>query len=41
MSKVTMPETPSVNLIGNGTDITGDIVYNVDLRIDGRLKGTI
>jgi cytoskeletal protein CcmA (bactofilin family) len=41
MSKVTIPETPSVNLIGNGTEITGDIVSNGDFRIDGYLKGTI
>ncbi len=41
MSKTTLPETPSVNLIGNGTDIIGDITSNGDLRIDGSLKGTI
>jgi len=41
MSKTALPETPSVNLIGNGTDIKGDIVSNGDLRIDGSLKGTI
>ncbi|MBK7212291.1 MAG: polymer-forming cytoskeletal protein [Bacteroidales bacterium] len=41
MSKTTMPETPSVNLIGSGTDITGDIQSNGDFRIDGTLKGTI
>jgi len=41
MSKTTLPENPSVNLIGNGTEILGDIISNGDLRIDGSLKGTI
>ncbi len=41
MSKTTIPETPSVNLIGSGTDITGDISSNGDIRIDGTLTGTI
>jgi len=41
MSKTTIPETPSVNLIGNGTDIIGDISSNGDIRIDGTLTGTI
>ncbi len=41
MSKNILPENPSVNLIGNGTEITGDIISNGDIRIDGSLKGTI
>jgi cytoskeletal protein CcmA (bactofilin family) len=41
MSKVTIPETPSVNIIGSGTEIKGDINSNGDFRIDGYLKGTI
>ncbi|MEI6062636.1 MAG: polymer-forming cytoskeletal protein [Bacteroidota bacterium] len=41
MSKIMTPETPSVNIIGNGTDIKGDIKTNGDLRIDGFIKGTI
>jgi len=41
MSKATIAETPSVNIIGNGTDIIGDINSNGDFRIDGMLKGTI
>lgn len=41
MSKTVLPENPSVNLIGNGTEITGDIISNGDIRIDGNLKGTI
>ena len=41
MNKTIIPETPSVNLIGNGTDINGDINSNGDIRIDGSLTGTI
>jgi cytoskeletal protein CcmA (bactofilin family) len=31
----------NINLIGQGTEITGDIVCNGDLRIDGILTGNI
>ena len=31
----------SINLIGNGTAITGNITSNGDVRIDGTLKGNI
>lgn len=31
----------SINLIGNGTTIVGDIKSNGDLRIDGTLKGNL
>jgi cytoskeletal protein CcmA (bactofilin family) len=41
MSKNMTTETPSVNIIGNGTDIKGNIKSNGDLRIDGFIKGTI
>lgn len=34
-------ETPSVNIIGAGTFIEGDITTNGDMRIDGSLTGTI
>jgi cytoskeletal protein CcmA (bactofilin family) len=37
--KATMPSGTS--LIGTGTTITGDIVSNGDVRIDGVLKGNI
>ena len=37
--KTTMPTGTS--LIGTGTTITGDIVSNGDIRIDGVLKGNI
>lgn len=35
------PEGASINLIGNGTNIVGDISSNGDLRIDGTLKGNL
>ncbi|MGV3596371.1 MAG: bactofilin family protein [Bacteroidota bacterium] len=31
----------SINIIGVGTDITGDVNSNGDIRIDGSIKGTI
>ena len=33
--------SPSVNLIGTGTIITGDVKSNGDIRIDGTLMGSI
>jgi cytoskeletal protein CcmA (bactofilin family) len=41
MSKNSISETPSVNIIGAGTFIEGDINTNGDMRIDGSLTGTI
>ncbi len=34
-------ETKAINLIGAGTEITGDIVSNGDIRIDGTLVGNL
>ncbi len=34
-------ESNGINLIGNGTNIKGDINSNSDLRIDGSLEGNI
>lgn len=34
-------ESSAINLIGTGTRITGDIVSNGDVRIDGILSGNI
>ena len=34
-------ETQSINLIGNGTVIKGDIIANGDIRIDGTLQGSL
>jgi cytoskeletal protein CcmA (bactofilin family) len=41
MAKNNISETPSVNIIGAGTSIEGDINTNGDMRIDGSLTGTI
>lgn len=40
-SNNTTIDNASINLIGNGTHITGDITSNGDVRIDGVLKGNI
>ena len=32
-------EAPSINIIGQGTEIKGDINISSDMRIDGRLLG--
>ena len=31
----------SINIIGNATNIVGDIISESDIRIDGNIKGTI
>jgi len=41
MAKNNQAENPSVNIIGAGTIIEGDITTNGDMRIDGSLTGTI
>ena len=41
MAKNNISEAPSVNIIGAGTSIEGDITTNGDMRIDGSLTGTI
>jgi cytoskeletal protein CcmA (bactofilin family) len=41
MAKPLLPETPSINLLGGGTEVTGDIRSNGDIRIDGILTGSI
>lgn len=41
MAKANSSETPSVNIIGAGTVIEGDINTNGDMRIDGSLTGSI
>ncbi|MDI1355189.1 MAG: polymer-forming cytoskeletal protein [bacterium] len=40
-TKNTTGDATSVNLIGNGTTIIGDITSGGDVRIDGLLKGNI
>ena len=41
VNKSSAVESSSINLIGNGTHITGDINANGDVRIDGTLKGNL
>jgi len=41
MAKYNEPENNAVNLISNGTEITGDIKSNGDIRIDGFLSGNL
>lgn len=35
------PDSGTVNIIGSGTNIEGDVVSGGDIRIDGILKGTL
>jgi cytoskeletal protein CcmA (bactofilin family) len=41
MAKYNEVDNTTINLISNGTDITGDIISNGDIRIDGTLKGSL
>lgn len=41
MAKNTEPESNVINLIGNGTQITGDVSSNGDIRIDGNITGNL
>lgn len=41
MAKFNEPENPAINLISLGTEITGDIKSNGDIRIDGSLNGNL
>lgn len=41
MAKYNETENTTINLISNGTDITGDIKSNGDIRIDGTLTGNL
>jgi cytoskeletal protein CcmA (bactofilin family) len=41
MSKNREPEMPSINILGPGAVVTGEIQVNGDFRIDGMLNGTI
>lgn len=42
MAKYNEPETnTAINLIGAGTEITGDVNSNGDIRIDGALNGNL
>jgi cytoskeletal protein CcmA (bactofilin family) len=41
MTKTKETEMPSINLLGSGTTLKGDIRLNGDFRLDGTLIGTI
>lgn len=41
MGKYNETETAAINLISNGTDITGDVKSSGDIRIDGSLTGNL
>jgi cytoskeletal protein CcmA (bactofilin family) len=41
MAKYNETDNTTINLISNGTDITGDIKSNGDIRIDGSLSGNL
>jgi cytoskeletal protein CcmA (bactofilin family) len=41
MAKFNEPDNSTINLISIGTDITGDIKSNGDIRIDGSLTGNL
>lgn len=41
MVKNNIPETQSINQLGAGTVINGDVKSNGDIRIDGTVKGSI
>jgi cytoskeletal protein CcmA (bactofilin family) len=39
--RTSTPDSGTVNIIGSGTSIEGDVVSGGDIRIDGNLKGTL
>jgi cytoskeletal protein CcmA (bactofilin family) len=41
MAKYNETDNTTINLISNGTDITGDVKSNGDIRIDGTLTGNL
>jgi cytoskeletal protein CcmA (bactofilin family) len=41
MAKIIEQENNTINLIGAGTDIKGDVESTGDIRIDGTLKGNL
>jgi cytoskeletal protein CcmA (bactofilin family) len=41
MAKFNEPDNTTINLISNGTDITGDVKSSGDIRIDGSLTGNL
>lgn len=41
MAKSNEEEKDSLNIIGNGTTVTGDVISTGDIRIDGKLQGNL
>ncbi len=41
MAKSNNPDSNAINLIGPGTEITGDLNSNSDVRVDGSLNGNL
>lgn len=41
MARSNEEEINNLNIIGNGTSITGDVISNGDIRIDGSLQGNL
>jgi cytoskeletal protein CcmA (bactofilin family) len=41
MAKYNEADNATINIISNGTDITGDVISNGDIRIDGTVTGTL
>ncbi len=41
MGKLNETDSQTINLISNGTEITGDIKSNGDIRVDGSLTGSL
>lgn len=41
MAKFNETDNTTINLISNGTEITGDIKSNGDIRVDGSLTGNL
>jgi cytoskeletal protein CcmA (bactofilin family) len=41
MGKLNETDNQTINLISNGTDITGDVRSNGDIRVDGALTGSL
>ncbi|MDD2634775.1 MAG: polymer-forming cytoskeletal protein [Bacteroidales bacterium] len=41
MAKSNQEEMDGLNIIGNGTTVTGDVISTGDIRIDGKLQGNL
>lgn len=41
MARTYEEEMNNLNIIGNGTSVTGDVTSNGDIRVDGKLQGNL